>query len=142
MPFGSKKIVVGTLKQTWFETNQLPKLLIMRREVKTANIAEAMGLIAIAESKNIKVCTNYKANINKWPYFALLGGEVVGSREQNGILVTCGRMIEILSNIRSVVLNESYKAIIDKELKVINVGCQEFPLSVIKEMHDIIGDNY
>jgi hypothetical protein len=100
-------------------------------------------LISIAETQGIKVCSNFKVNVSSYPFFVFKTSdgekEVYGSGDvDDGI--TFEKMVMKLCDVstRELKLTDDYTAIINKESRVVEVGCQKIPFKKVDELHKLI----
>lgn len=103
------------------------------------------ALITIAKNKELSVCTHYQSEGHeKWPWFIFrsVEGEILGMRstEYDSSKISFEEMIEKMMNFvpNFLRLNEEYTAVVNREKRVIEVGCQKFTFEKVEELYNFI----
>jgi hypothetical protein len=104
-------------------------------------------LFAIAESKNITVCENYRSGgVVKRPVFMFNPDkndvQISGIRHiDDERRVSLTEMIELLEKYDvpdKLRLTSDYIAIVNRENKIVEVGCQKIPFDKVNELYELI----
>jgi hypothetical protein len=103
------------------------------------------ALVTIAKNKELSVCTHYQSiGHEKWPWFAFNDAEdeIIGMRttEYSSTPISFEEMIKKLMGFVPYILhlNEEYTAVVKRQERFVQVGCQEFTFEKIEELYNFI----
>jgi hypothetical protein len=103
------------------------------------------ALVTIAKERQLSVCTQYQSEGHeKWPWFAFrsIEDEIIGMRttDFDSTQISFEQMIEKLMKFVPYILhlNGECTAILNREERFIEVGCQKFTFEKIEELYNFI----
>lgn len=104
-------------------------------------------LITLAISKKLNICNIYrKEGWKDWPYVKFspddtyLGDNVYGSKSSQGTVVNFIELLQLMceGDKNRLELTEEYTAVLDRENRVVKVGCQNIPFSKVEDLYKLI----
>jgi len=117
----------------------------MEYTIEIRNEKVLQVLFDIAKESGVEICSTYERDrTNGWGFFVFNTdrNKVFGSRaniEKRDVLSIDSMIVLLEDNKRNKLrLNEDYTAEINRDKKVVNVGCQTFSFEVINKLSEMI----